>query len=52
MRFNILSPLAGTTVLSVAVGGMKVQVNFDHKLRAWLQIPRERASVGQTELRE
>lgn len=52
LRFNILSPLAGTIVLSVAVGGMKVQVNFDHKLHAWPQIPRERASMGQTELRE
>lgn len=32
LRFNILSPPAGRIVWSVAVGGMKVQENFDHKL--------------------
>lgn len=34
LRFNILSPLVGTVVCSVAMGGMNVQVNFDPKLHA------------------
>ncbi|RMC13587.1 hypothetical protein DUI87_08663 [Hirundo rustica rustica] len=52
LRFTILSPLVGTVVWSVAIGAVRVQVNFDPKLHARLQIPRERASAGQTEAKE
>lgn len=52
LRFNILSPLGWHNSLVCGSWWDEMQVNFDDKLHAWLQIPRERASVGQTELRE